>query len=137
MFAAAFKHKKLLPRACILIFAVFGLPYQMLSITYKEACIPKILNVLHKSCCGIDVHKKTVVICILKADEFGEYTDEIKTFSTMTWDLENLRDWLKERNCEKIAMESTGIYWIPVFNVLEGHFDIVLSNARQIKNVAW
>ncbi|NSW90474.1 MAG: transposase [Firmicutes bacterium] len=109
----------------------------MLSITYKEACIPKILNVLHKSCCGIDVHKKTVVICILKADEFGEYTDEIKTFSTMTWDLENLRDWLKERNCEKIAMESTGIYWIPVFNVLEGHFDIVLSNARQIKNVAW
>jgi len=97
--------------------------------------LPKILNVLHKSCCGIDVHNKNVVVCILKADEFGEYTDNVKTFSTMTSDLEKLRDWLKEQNCEKVAMESTGIYWIPVFNVLEEHFDIILSNARQIKNV--
>jgi len=103
--------------------------------TYKEAHMSKILNVLHKSCCGIDVHKKTVVVCILKADEFGEYTDKIKTFSTMTSDLEKLRDWLKQQDCEKIAMESTGVYWIPVFNVLEEHFDIVLGNARQIKNV--
>ena len=97
--------------------------------------MPKILNVLHKSCCGIDVHKRKVVACVLKADEFGEYTDTIKTFSTMTEDLEKLRDWLREQNCEKVAMESTGIYWIPVFNILEGHFEIVLSNARQIKNV--
>jgi len=97
--------------------------------------MPKILNVIHKSCCGIDVHKRNVVACILKADEFGEYTDTVKTFSTMTSDLENLRDWLKEQNCEKVAMESTGIYWIPVFNVLEEHFEIILSNARQIRNV--
>jgi hypothetical protein len=48
----------------------------------------KIFNVLHKSCCGIDVHKKNVVTCLLRVDEFGEYTDEIKTFSTMTSDLE-------------------------------------------------
>lgn len=97
--------------------------------------MPKILNVIHKSCCGIDVHKRNVVACILKADEFGECTDTVKTFSTMTSDLENLRDWLKEQNCEQVAMESTGIYWIPVFNVLEEHFEIILSNARQIKNV--
>lgn len=97
--------------------------------------MPKILNVLNKSCCGIDVHKRNVVACVLKADEFGEYTDSIKTFSTMTSDLEKLKNWLKEQNCEKVAMESTGVYWIPVFNVLEGEFDIVLSNARQIKNV--
>jgi len=95
----------------------------------------KILNVLNKSCCGIDVHKRSVVACVLKADEFGEYTDEIKTFSTMTSDLKQLRDWLKEQQCEKVAMESTGIYWIPVFNILETDFDIILSNAKQIKNV--
>jgi len=95
----------------------------------------KILNVLHKSCCGIDVHKKNVVVCILTSDDTGEYTDEIKTFSTMTSDLKALRDWLKTKNCEKIAMESTGVYWIPVFNILESDFSIVLSNARQIKNV--
>lgn len=95
----------------------------------------QILNVLTKSCCGIDVHKRNVVACILKADEFGEYTSEIKTFSTMTCDLEQLHTWLKEQNCEKVAMESTGIYWIPVFNIIEQDFDIILSNARQIKNV--
>lgn len=95
----------------------------------------KILNVLNKSCCGIDIHKRNVVACVLKANESGEYTDEIKTFSTMTSDLERLRDWLKVQKCEKVAMESTGIYWLPVFNVLEADFDIILANARQIKNV--
>jgi len=97
--------------------------------------LPTILNVQHKACCGIDIHKKTVVVCVLKADEFGEYTDYIRTFSTMTSDLESLKDWLKQEKVEKIAMESTGIYWIPIFNVLEKHFTIILSNARQIKNV--
>jgi len=97
--------------------------------------MPKILNLQHHCCCGIDVHKKTVVACILTVSENGEYVDSIKTFSTMTSDLEKLRDWLKEHHCEKIAMESTGVYWIPVFNILEGHFEIILSNARQIKNV--
>jgi transposase len=97
--------------------------------------LARILNILNKSCCGIDVHKKTVVACVLKADEFGEYTHKIKTFSTMTCELEKLHAWLKEQNCEKVAMESTGVYWIPVFNILEQDFDIVLSNARQIKNV--
>lgn len=94
-----------------------------------------IFKVLHSTCCGIDVHKRNVVVCLLKADEFGEYTDIIRTFSTMTPDLENLKAWLKEQGCEKIAMESTGIYWIPVFNILEDAFEIILSNAKQIKNV--
>lgn len=95
----------------------------------------QILNVLNQSCCGIDVHKRNVVACVLKADEFGEYTSEIKTFSTMTCNLEELRDWLKKQQCEKVAMESTGVYWIPVYNILEQDFEIILSNARQIKNV--
>lgn len=97
--------------------------------------MPTIFQVLHKACCGIDVHHKNVVACVLKADEFGEYTDCIKTFSAMTFDLENLRDWLKQEKVETVAMESTGVYWIPVFNVLEAHFEIVLSNARQTKNL--
>jgi len=97
--------------------------------------LPTILNVQHKACCGIDIHKKNVVACVLKTDEFGEYTDCIRTFSTMTSELENLRDWLKKEKVEKVAMESTGIYWIPVFNVLEKDFKVILSNARHIKNV--
>jgi transposase len=97
--------------------------------------MPNIFKVLHKTCCGIDVHKKTVVVCLLKTDEYGEYTDTIRTFSTMTLDLEKLKNWLLEEGCEKIAMESTGIYWIPVFNVLEGAFEIILANAHQIKNL--
>ena len=96
--------------------------------------MPKILNLQHQCCCGIDVHKKTAVACVLKASENGEYVDSSKTFSTMTSDLEKLRDWLKQEKVEKIAMESTGIYWIPIFNILEGNFEIILSNARQIKN---
>jgi len=97
--------------------------------------MPKIFQVLHSTCCGIDVHKKTVVVCLLKTDEYGEYTDTIRTFSTMTPDLERLKAWLLEEGCVKIAMESTGVYWIPVFNILEGAFEIILANARQTKNL--
>lgn len=122
-------------RACILNFVVWatipGAEYNL----GEGAKLAQLLNVLNNACCGIDVHKRNVVACVLKTDEFGEYTHEIKTFSTMTGDLENLRDWLIKHNCEKVAMESTGVYWIPVFNILEQDFTIILSNAKQIKNV--
>ncbi len=81
--------------------------------------------------CGLDVHKKTVVASIA-----GEgIKHETKTFKTFTHELEQLRDWLKENGITHIAMESTGVYWKPIYNVLEFDFEILLVNARHIKNV--
>lgn len=97
--------------------------------------MPKIFTVLHTTCCGIDVHKKSVTVCLLKTDEHGEFTDTIRTFSTMTSDLEQLKVWLKTEGCQKVAMESTGVYWVPVYNVLEDTFEIILANAHQVKNL--
>lgn len=81
--------------------------------------------------CGIDVHKKIIVVSIA-----GEGIEsETKTFNTFTEDLENLRDWLKENCITHIAMESTGVYWKPIYNILECDFEVLLVNARHIKNV--
>lgn len=97
--------------------------------------MPNLFKVLHSTCCGIDVHKKTlVVVCLLKTDESGEYLHTIRTFSTMTIDLEILKSWLREEGCKKIAIESTGVYWIPVFNVLERDFEVILATMTQVKN---
>ena len=81
--------------------------------------------------CGIDVHKETVVATIRRSDtEF-----ETRTFDTFTGSLIVLRDWAKAEGVTHIAMESTGIYWKPVFNVLEEDFEIILVNARHVRNV--
>lgn len=81
--------------------------------------------------CGIDVHKKTVVATVCGK---GVKT-ETKTFSTFTSSLKEMKVWLKEIGITHIAMESTGVYWKPVFNILEDTFDILLVNARHLKNV--
>ena len=81
--------------------------------------------------CGIDVHKKNLVATIKGVD----LKEQTKTFSTFTEDLESLREWLKEHSITHVAMESTGVYWKPLYNVLEGNFEILLVNARHIKNV--
>jgi transposase len=98
--------------------------------------MPNIFKILHSACCGIDVHKKTsVIVCLLKMNERGEYADTIRTFSTMTADLEILKAWLREEGCKKIAIESAGVYWIPVFNVLERDFEVILANTPQDKDL--
>lgn len=81
--------------------------------------------------CGLDVHKETVVACVIGE----EIKKEIKTFRTMTSDLLNLKEWLKSKKITHVAIESTGIYWKPVFNILEDSFEVLLVNARHIKNV--
>ena len=81
--------------------------------------------------CGIDVHKKVLVATIRGTG----IKLETRTFSSFTESIEQLRDWLKEEGITHIAMESTGVYWKPVFNILEADFDIILANARHIKNV--
>jgi transposase len=88
------------------------------------------MHVVYDCCCGMDVHAKTVAACLLKAGK-----KEIRTFSTMTADLLALLDWLSEAGCSHVAMESTGVYWKPVFNILEGQLQVVLVNARHIKAV--
>jgi len=94
-----------------------------------------IIAVVHPICCGLDVHKKVIAACLLYPDETGEVTVEMREFSTFTADLMALRDWLTEHDCPIVAMESTGIYWQPVHNILEHHLQVVLVNARHIKNL--
>jgi len=90
-------------------------------------------------CCGLDVHKETVVACLLKGNLDSEPEAETRTYSTLIPNLEQLKTWLIEENCRHVAMESTGVYWHPVFNVLESAFDgtieLMVSNARHMKNV--
>ena len=94
------------------------------------------MEVLYDCCCGIDVHKKKLAANLLRrAPDGREEIDEVRTFGTMTGDLLELAEWLKEAGCTHVAMESTGVYWKPVFNILEGKFEVVLVNARHIKTV--
>jgi transposase len=88
-----------------------------------------------ESCCGLDVHKSMVMACIAHGQLDKPPKFEIRKFSTMTSDLRELKKWLKEYNVTAVAMESTGIYWKPIFNILEDGFDVVLANAQHIKNV--
>ena len=82
-------------------------------------------------CAGMDVHEKKVDVCIAHGSLDKSPKFEIRTFSTMTSDLEDLKSWLKKYNVTTIGMESTGVYWKPIFNIMEGEFTIVLANAQQ------
>jgi transposase len=93
------------------------------------------MDILYRCCAGLDVHKKTVVACVRRLDVAGQARQEVRTFGTMTCDLLALSDWLAEQGAEHVAMESTGVYWKPVFNILEGRFAVMLVNAQHIKQV--
>ena len=93
------------------------------------------MDVLYERVAGLDVHKDTVVACVrIMAD--GKPKRECRTFATTTEQLRELRAWLEECRCTHVAMEATGVYWMPVFRILdEGGFELVLANAAHIKNV--
>jgi len=96
------------------------------------------MDVVFTHCAGLDVHKKTVMACRATPDPSGQQPDgimEVKVFSTMTAQLLELSDWLGEAGVTQVAMESTGEYWKPVYNILEGNFQILLVNAAHVKNV--
>jgi len=93
------------------------------------------MDILYRCCAGLDVHKKTVVACVCRLDAAGPARQQIRTFGTMTCHLLALSDWLPEQGVEQVAMESTGVYWKPVFNILEGRFAVMLVNAQHIKQV--
>jgi len=85
--------------------------------------------------CGLDVHQATVVACLLVGTADKKPRKEVRTFGTMTADLVRMRDWLRAEGCTHVGMESTGIYWMPVYTILEGHFELIVGNAMHIKQV--
>lgn len=88
------------------------------------------MEVVYERCCGLDVHKKTVVACVMTAE-----VKETRTFATMTKDLLALADWLAQHRVTRVAMESTSVYWQPVYNLLETDFTLLVVNAQHIKAV--
>jgi transposase len=94
------------------------------------------MNVVYERCCGIDVHKQTVVACVIVPDAAGKAVKETRSFGTMSADLQALSAWLRTKGCTHVAMESTGVYWKPVYNLLEGTFALLVVNAEHLKKVA-
>lgn len=94
------------------------------------------MQVVYERCCGIDVHKQTVVACAIVPGADGAVSKESRTFGTMTENLEALAGWLAELGIKQVAMESTGVYWKPVYNLLDGRFAILVVNAEHVKALA-
>jgi transposase len=93
------------------------------------------MDVLYERCCGLDIHKRTVVACVLVPGPGGRPAKEVRTFGTMTDDLLALGGWLAARGVTHVAMESTGVFWKPLYNLLEDRFALALANARLVKAV--
>jgi transposase len=93
------------------------------------------MEILYTNCAGLDVHKKTVKVCLLTRTSDGQLHKEFRTYFTTTEELLQLGDWLKEQGCTHVAFEATGVYWKPVFNLLEGSFELLVVNAQHIKAV--
>jgi len=92
------------------------------------------MQVVYQRCCGLDIHKKLIVACLVRMSSQGVHK-EIRTFSTILADLYRLRDWLVASECQMVAMESTGVYWKPIWNVLEEELALLLVNAQHMKAV--
>jgi transposase len=93
------------------------------------------MDTMYRCCAGLDVHKETVAACVRRVDASGRISKEVRTFGTTTGELLKLLDWLLARGAEAAAMESTGVFWKPIWNILEGSLELILVNARHIKNV--
>ncbi len=93
------------------------------------------IQIIHPVCCGLDVHKDKISACLITLDDNGKEKYEIKEFSTFSKDLLKMKKWLIKNDCPILAMESTGVYWHPIHNIIEGTMEVILVNARHIKNV--
>ena len=93
------------------------------------------MDVMYSCCCGLDVHKKTVAVCVRVPNARGERVQEVHTFGTTAAELLALRDWLEAHQVTHVALESTGVYWKPVFYVLEESFTCLLVNAAHVEKV--
>lgn len=102
---------------------------------YVQKGVPMALKIVYQTCCGIDVHKTFVVACIATTNKQGVTTYKRHRFSTFTQGLRELLQWLLDNNCRDVCMESTGKYWIPVYNVLENDCTIVLAHPKYVKAI--
>jgi transposase len=93
------------------------------------------MDVIYPRCCGLDVHKREVVACVVSTEPDGTWRKEVRAFGTMTPDILALADWLAAHAVTHVAMESTGVYWKPIWNLLEDSFELLLVNARHVKAV--
>lgn len=93
------------------------------------------LRIVYPTCCGLDVHKSSVFACIAATDENGVTTYQNRKFSTFTDELKELSEWLASHNCKDVCMESTGKYWIPVWNILEPTCDLVIAHPKYVKAI--
>ena len=93
------------------------------------------MQIVYEYCAGIDIHKKMVVVCLFVGNATGQRGKETRSFRTTTVGLLALRDWLQAAKCTHVAMESTGVYWKPVYNLLEGACELMVVNAQHIKAV--
>lgn len=91
------------------------------------------MDIIYERCCGLDLHKRSVTACMLTPDDSGRLHKEVRTFGTLTDELLELRDWLAAAGVTHVAMESTGVYWKPVWNLLEDRFTLLLVNAQHVK----
>ncbi len=93
------------------------------------------MQAIVERCCGLDVHQETVGACLVVGSPGAQPTKEVGTFGAVTRDREALGDWRRAAAVTHVGMESTGVYWCPVYAVLEGHFERIVGNARPIRNV--
>jgi transposase len=93
------------------------------------------MQVIHNHCAGLDVHKASVVACVMITEPDGSMRSQTRTFGTVTAEILALGDWLRERQVTHVAMESTGVYWRPIHNLLEGIFELLVVNARHVQAV--
>ena len=90
---------------------------------------------IYTCCCGLDVHRRSVAACVRRLEAGGRLYQETRTFGTMTRDIMELADWLAAEGVTHVAMEATGVYWKPIYNLLEDRFTLLLVNARHVKHV--
>jgi transposase len=93
------------------------------------------METLYPRCAGLDVHKDTVVACIRVQGSGGRATTETRSFKTHTAALLELLSWLEQNECTHVVMEATGVYWKPVWHILSGPCELVLANAKHVRNV--
>ncbi|RQW90557.1 MAG: IS110 family transposase [Geobacter sp.] len=93
------------------------------------------MEIMYPRCCGLDVHKRSVAACVRRLEADGCLDQETRTFGTMTRDILEMADWLAAAGVTHVAMEATGVYWKPIYNLLENRFTLLLVNARHVKHV--
>lgn len=93
------------------------------------------MDIIYDACAGLDVHKESVSACVRRLDTSGQSVTEVREFRTVTVGILQLGDWMESHKVRHVAMESTGVYWKPIWNLLEGRFELMLCNARDVKNV--